>query len=110
MKPLFISFVCDYCDGLEEDDAGWEGGWVVWRGRPLPAEEYVFATFDDAARWKELQGLADAPIVRVLAPHKFRWRKSTGSIKDLTMADRMVTIYPDRRFPPAPNRAYIPAQ
>ena len=34
LRPLFISVVCDYCDGLVIED-GWDRGWVVWRGRPI---------------------------------------------------------------------------
>ena len=106
LRPLFISVVCDYCDGLAIEE-GWDRGWVVWRRRPMPAEEYVFATQEDAERWRTIQGLDDAEILPVCAPSPFRWRKSNGSVKDLTMADRLVTIYPDRRVPPAPNRACL---
>jgi hypothetical protein len=107
MRPLFISQVCDYCDGLDCDDGDWDLGWVVWRGRPMPTDEYVFATREDAARWKRAQGMTSEPILAVRAPIKFRWRKSTGAVKDVTTADRLVTIFPDRRFPAGPNRAYL---
>jgi hypothetical protein len=107
MTPLFISFVCDFCDGLAADDTDYDHGWVVWRGRAMPADEYVFSTPEEAERWREVQGLEDCPIREVLAPIKFRWRKSNGSVKGLRMAERPVTIYPDRRFPIAPNRAFL---
>lgn len=108
MTPLFISQVCDFCDGLR-DDADWDLGFVVWRGRPTPTDEYVFPTREDAERWKASQGLTHEPILPVRAPVKFRWRKSTGTLKDVTTADRLVTIFADRRFPPAPNRACLVA-
>lgn len=107
MRPLFISQVCDYCDGLEDDDADWDVGFVVWRGRTMPTEEYVFPTREDAERWKRAQGMVREPILIVRSPMKFRWRKSTGTLKDLTTADRLVTIFADRHFPPGPNRAYL---
>jgi hypothetical protein len=107
MKPLFISQVCDFCDGLHGDDQNWDLGFVVWRGRPTPTDEYVFRTREDAERWKSAQGWTEEPILPVRAPIKFRWRQSTGTVKDVTTADRLVTIFADRRFPPAPNRAYL---
>jgi hypothetical protein len=106
MRPLFISQVCDFCDGIDCDEADWDIGFVVWRGRPMPVDEYVFATREDGERWKRAKGMTDEPILVVRAPIKFRWRKSTGTV-DVTTADRLVTIFADRRFPPAPNRAYL---
>lgn len=107
MRALFISMVCDYCDGLAPDEPDYDHGWVVWRGRPMPADEYVFSSREHADRWRSVQGLTACPIKEVLAPVKFRWRLSSGSVKGLEMADRPVTIYPDKRFPPAPNRAFL---
>lgn len=107
MVPLFFSVVCDYCDGLVTDEPDYDRGWVVWRGRGLPSDEYVFATRSEAERWREIQGLDGCPVREVLSPVRFRWRESSGSIKGLRMADRPVTIYPDRRFPVAPNRAFL---
>lgn len=107
MTPLFISQVCDFCDGLATDEANWDVGFVVWRGRATPVEEYVFATRADAERWKRAQNMHAEPILQVRAPFKFRWRKSTGTVKDVTTADRLVTIFADRKFPPGPYRAYL---
>lgn len=107
MTPLFISLVCDYCDGLAMDEENWDRGYVVWRGRPLPVEEYVFQTYEDAERWKVANAMTAEPILLVIAPLKFRWRRSTGTLRDITTADRLVTIYPDHRFPPGPNRACL---
>jgi hypothetical protein len=109
MKPLFVTYVCDFCDGLTPDDADYDHGFVVWRGRPMPTEEYVFSTRDDAERWRAVQGLVDCPIREVLSPMKFRWRTSSGTVKGLKMVERPVTIYPDRRFPHGPNRAFLAA-
>lgn len=107
MRPLFISMVCDHCDGLSGDGGDYDRGGVVWRGRAMPADEYVFSIREDAERWRTIQGLDDCPIREVRAPVRFRCRLSNGSVNGLQMADRPVTIYPDRRFPVAPSRAFI---
>jgi hypothetical protein len=106
MTALFYSYACDYCDGLVEERSA-EEGYVVWRDRPLPADEYVFQTKEHALTWRSARGLEECPIVLVRSPHRFRWRKSTGSVKDIVTADRLVTIYPNDQFPPEANRAYV---
>lgn len=106
MRALFVTMVCDFCDGLATE-AEWDRGWVVWRGRPMPADEYVFSNPDDAERWRSIQGLDGCPVKEVRAPVKFTWRLSNGSVKGLEMAEHPVTIYADRRFPAAPNRAFL---
>lgn len=107
MRPLFVSMVCDYCDGLSADEDVWDLGYVVWRGRPMPTEEYVFATKEDAETWRQVNGMDNAPILPVRAPVKFRWRRTTGTLKNVVIADRLVMIYPDRRFPAGPYRASL---
>jgi hypothetical protein len=106
MMPLFFSFVCDYCDGLV-DQSDYDVGFVVLRDRPMPSEEYVFYSRQHAERWRDENRLGDVPIVMVRSPHGFSWRKSTGSLEGIVTVDRLVTVYPDHRFPPAPGRAYI---
>jgi hypothetical protein len=73
----------------------------------MPTEERVFATREDAARWRHAERLMDAPIVPVRAPMKFSWCKSTGRLPGLTMTARLVTIFAHRRFSPAPDRACL---
>lgn len=106
MTPLFVSFVCDFCDGLA-DDANHDRGFVVWRNRPTPAEEYVFRTREDAERWRDARRLSSCSVFEVRSPFPFRWRISTGTVRDLQMADGLVSIWPDHRFPPAPNHAFL---
>lgn len=106
MTPLFLSYVCDWCDGLAAPEAE-HTGYIVWRGRALPSMEYVFPSPAEARKWSASQGLDRAPIrpVKSLAP--FRWRKSTGSLRDLTFADHLYEIHADRRFEPLPHRAWV---
>lgn len=107
LKPLFITMVCDFCDGLSQEE-GWDSGWVVWRGLPMPAEELVFATREDAERWQAAQGLENLQILPVCAPVAFRWSHAyTVSGEEIRMTDRPVTIYPDRRFPSVVGRACL---
>jgi hypothetical protein len=107
MIALFISFVCDYCDGLTNDGSDDDRGYVVWRARPMPAQEYVFPTREHAQRWRDVQGLAHCEIREVRTMSKFRWRKSTGSITGLEMADHLFEIYPNRRHPAGLHRAFL---
>jgi hypothetical protein len=106
MTALFYSYACDYCDGLV-DRATTDEGYVVWRDRPLPAEEYVFQTREHAETWRRARGLDACRIVAVRSPFQFQWRQSTGSLKEIVTADQLVTIYPDDQFPPEANRAYV---
>lgn len=103
--PLFFSAACDWCDGLVS--VPFDHGWVVWRGRPPGASEYVFRTPADAERWRVVQSLEGCPVREVLSEVPFRWRNSSGNVKDIELADRLIEIYPDHRFPAAPNRAFL---
>jgi hypothetical protein len=106
MIALFFSCVCDFCDGVL-DDSEHDTGFIVWHGRATPAQHYVFPSLDHAERWRTMNGLGDAPIREVRAPVRFTWRVSTGTLKDLVTADKLVTIYPNHRFAPEPHRAYL---
>lgn len=110
MTELFISFVCDYCDGLKPDgsEERLHSGWVVWRPRQTPTQEYVFSSSADAQKWRMHQGLLGYGIREVLSITPFRWRKSTGTMKDLEMADRLIEIYATKeKLAPGPNRAFF---
>ncbi|MCA9627239.1 MAG: hypothetical protein KC766_06220 [Myxococcales bacterium] len=106
MTPLFVSFVCDFCDGLASD-ASCDRGFVVWRNRPTPAEEYVFRTRKDAERWRVARSLEECSVLEVRSPYPFRWRTSSGTVRDIQMADSLVSIWPDHRFASAPNHAFL---
>jgi hypothetical protein len=107
MTLLFISFVCDYCE--RPNFGGMYRGYVVWRhsddGRPH--RQYVFATFEAAERWQKIRGLVDADVRDVLSREPFRWHQRRGLVKNLELADKLFEVYPDHRFKPGPNRAFL---
>lgn len=107
LTPLFTSLACDHCDGLDEVE--YEHGFVVLlEDATFPTgPTYVFRTRTDAARWRAAQGLQQLPIREVLSEVPLRWRKSTGTIPDLELADRPFTIHEDHRFPPEDHSAFL---
>jgi hypothetical protein len=104
MTPLFTSYVCDYCDGLKQ--VGTFRGFVVLH-RPLPSQEYVFRTKEDAERWRTLNRHDKAKVRPVLSEEEFRWQPSRGSIQGVMLADRLFEIFPDQKFERKPCRAYV---
>jgi hypothetical protein len=54
----------------------------------------VFKTRPDAERWRSAAGLDRFPIREVRIPQQIRWRMSTGSVRDIELADRLYKIYP----------------
>jgi hypothetical protein len=107
MLLLLTSYVCEYCDGPPVGQ--FYRGFVVWRGLDgdQPRREYVFRTREIAAKWRELRKLEDFEIREVLSENAIGWRRSRGSVKDIELADRLYYIYPDHRFPPAADRAFL---
>lgn len=108
MMPLFISYVCNHCDGIR-DEHELDRGFVVWRGRPWGSQEYVFRTRKDAERWRVINGLHGCPIREVLTEDSFNWRRSGGFIEDLELADHLFEVFEDHRYEPGPHRAFIAA-
>jgi len=102
---LFLSAVCDWCERSDLD--GLDKGFVVWRGTRSQESSYVFPTYEDAARWSKANGLDANPIFEVRSEEPFVWKASTGTLDELTLADRLYEIYPNRRFPKAANRAFL---
>lgn len=107
MLLLFISAVCDHCDGAPKGD--YYRGYVVWReGRgAMPVLDYVWRTAHDAAIWRSLCDQEECEIRCVLAPEPIEWRVGQGKAAGLTMATRLFEIYADHRFPPLPDRAFF---
>ena len=106
MTALFLSYVCDYCDGLTDEGLVYDRGFVVWRPRPTPAHEYVFCTREDAEQWRAVKGSRTTPCARFV-----RCRVSLAQEhrerEGLQMADRLIEIFPNRKHPPGPNRAFF---
>lgn len=107
MLALFTSFVCDHCDGLGDSEL--HSGFIVFTGEELfdGRPVYVFRTRTDAALWRSANDLQHCPIEEVLAEHEFAWRATTGTLKGIELADRPYELFPDHRFAPAPNRAFL---
>lgn len=93
MIALFISAVCDYCDAPTLTSGEVEYGFIVWRERPPGSCEYLFQTRPDAERWRAAAGLDRFPVRKVWSKSTIRWRKSTGSVRDIMLADRLFEIY-----------------
>jgi hypothetical protein len=107
MIPLFFSYVCDYCDNPRPDTH--YRGYVVWRddGVNHGRRHYVFPSRAVAERWRAIRGISDARIVEVLSQDPFNFRPSRGTVKGVELADRLFEIFPDHRFKPGPNRAFL---
>ena len=101
MTALFTSYACDYCDGLTP--IAWLRGFVVFRGaddfaRPI----YVFPSQTDAAVYRSKNGWQQCPLREVRFEHAVPWRKATGALTGVTIADRPFTLHRDHRFPALP--------
>jgi hypothetical protein len=107
MTPLFVSYVCDWCDGLKRPTVV-ARGFVVWPEEVVvdAMELYVFPTREMAAHYQRSTG-SSGEIREVASEYPIRWQPGRGSIKNLRLADRLYSIYPDFRFEPAPYRAFL---
>ena len=107
MKPLFFSAYCPKCGENPHTQESAYVGWIVWRSRPPGSCEYVFKTHDDCDRWRAAANLVQFPIRKVSSQQLFLWRKSTGSVPDIELADRLFEIFPDDSHGPGSNRAFL---
>jgi hypothetical protein len=107
MTLLFFSAACDFCEGTVEPR--YFRGFVIYRGAGdgQVHEEYVFRSAADAERWRRLMGLSAYEVRPVHSERPFRWRRSSGSVKGLELADHLFSIYPDRRYEPGLFRAHL---
>lgn len=104
---LFLTAVCDRCEAPAESDEATARGYIVWRSRPPGSCEYVFKTREDAERWRAAAGLDRFPIRAVVSRTPFTWRKSTGSVRDIELADRLFEIFPEDEGSSGPNTAIL---
>jgi len=107
MTALFTSYVCDWCDGHKKPIPV-ARGWVIWR-RGQTAEErecYVFPTPQMAEYYRAVTNV-EGDVRQVLSEMPIRWSDGKGNIKNLRLAERLYTIYPDHRFEPGPFRAFL---
>lgn len=109
MLALFISYVCDWCDG-RRDGKLHRGFALVPSDVPKTGvEAYVFPSAEMAEHYrKHSLSAKDLMLTEVVAQAPFTWRNATGMIPDLELAERPVTVFPDHRYPPGPDRAHVP--
>lgn len=107
MTLLFFSAACDFCDGKVHPN--YHRGYVVYRGAGdgQVHEEYVFRRANDAERWRAIMHLEAYDVRQVVCEHEFQWRKSSGSIRNLELADHLYSIFPNRCYEPSPRRAHL---
>jgi hypothetical protein len=108
MTALFTSYVCDYCDGLKKVEYPYRG-YVLWRGEPDPEgrDAYVFPSEAEAEKYRQASRRYDDQIREVWAEHEIKWHRGRGSVKGLSLADRVYKIFPDENFEPGPYRAFL---
>lgn len=109
LTMLLLTAVCDRCESPQTTAGSFDRGYIVWRSRPPGSCEYVFKSRSDAERWRAAAGLDRFPIRGVLSRGAFRWRRSTGSVRDIELADRLFEIFPDGNHESGPNRAFLDA-
>jgi hypothetical protein len=107
MRPLFVSYVCDWCDGLCEPCIV-DRGWVLWSPE-LEAEgtmAYLFRTREMAEYYRSATGVDGIPR-QVVTETAITWTRGRGKVPNLELADRQYSVYPDFRFEPGPYRAFL---
>jgi len=108
MVAIFFSVACDYCDGLRDPDARFEG-WIVWSNNfNTPHRSYVFKSQEHACRWKTLRFKGDASEVRkVVSIHPFNWRSGLHLTSDMEFADTLIEIHADHKYEARAGRAHL---
>lgn len=105
MYPLFTTYACDFCDGLEQVD--YNEGWIVYNANRVDTGDlfYVFKNKLCAAMWRDLQGLAGYPVRKVLTEYDLRW-KTTPVDENIEIADVPFEIYSSHKYKEGP-RAHL---
>jgi hypothetical protein len=106
MTPLFISYACDWCDGLVQVD--WQSGFVVFRGeddfdRPV----YVFPSRTEAALYRQLQGWQHHQIREIHFQHPVQWKSAGGKLQGVTIAARPFELHRDHKFESLPYTGWL---
>jgi hypothetical protein len=106
MTALFVSYVCDHCDGLAE--IHWYRGYIVFRGEADFARKVdVFPTRTDAALYRQANGWQLLPIREVRFEHPVTWKQANAKRGDVTLAARPFDLHRDHRFESVPYSAYL---
>lgn len=107
LLALFYTMVCESCTAAPT--GRFHVAYAVIEEAPADAVllTYVWRTRHEAVRWRTIRGDESRPIHAVLSEYPFVWREASGSAEGLTVGSQLCEIYPDHRFPPADNRAFI---
>ena len=109
-RPLLALFYTMVCESCTAAPAGrFHVAYAVIEEAPRDAVQltYVWRTRHDAVRWRTIRGDESRPVHAVLSEHPFVWREASGSAEGLIVGSQLCEIYPDHRFPPAENRAFL---
>jgi hypothetical protein len=107
MTVLFTSSVCDWCDGLKHPSVV-ARGWVLLSGdlEPDGRELDVFPTLEMAEYYRFTTGL-DGSLREIASETPIQWSDADAFVPHLCVAERRFRVYPDFRFEPGPDRAFL---
>ena len=107
MTLLFVSYVCDWCDGLKKPIAA-DHGFVIWAddGVPGPRALYVFPSKSMAEYYRRVS-ILEGEVRRVVSEAEVDWWMGEGSLRHLQRSRELFEIFPDYRFEPGPRRAFL---
>jgi hypothetical protein len=106
MRPLFVSYVCDYCDGYASVD--WHSGFIVFNGeddfgRPV----FVFPSRTEAAVYRSVKEAREAQIREIHFECPVKWKAASGALDGVTIAAQPFELHRDHRFEPRPYHGFL---
>lgn len=110
LRPLFRTYYCEYCDTKDSDTppGTWYSGWVCYRPEGSRILNYcVFPNRKDTEKWKAVNDIKDGEVREVYSETPFTFKKSSGILKGISIADSLYEVYPDHKYDPKPYRAFV---
>jgi hypothetical protein len=106
MTALFVSYVCDFCDG--HVPIAWLSGFIVFHGdddfaRPV----FVFPSRTEAAMYRRVKETNEAQIREIHFEHPVRWKRASGALDGVTIAAQPFELHRDHRFEPKPYHGFL---
>jgi hypothetical protein len=107
MTILFVSAVCDWCDGLKQSKAS-DTGYVVFEpfSGTGSVDLEVFPSPDQAMYYQRTLRIP-GEIRKVITDAPIRWQSADTAMPGLIVADVRFKIYADSKFEPGPYKAYL---